>query len=134
MSYSPTNRHNHSTMTYPNGTATGTYIVLSRLPAKDWFTVDEAAQYSGWCRTYIKERIADGTLTAQQSAQKNKRAYAVKRIHVDDLALFIIQHGRGGYSEGKPLQDVLAITRTWPAWLRRHLVSAIEKTLDPKPE
>jgi hypothetical protein len=113
----------------------GKALILSRLPAQDWFTPDEAADASGWGVTYIRDRIKDGTLVAQQwQGQPEQRAggggvHNTYRIHVDDLVLFILLNGRGRYGEAKPIQDIIAIVRTWPRWLLSHLHAAIGQIL-----
>ena len=116
----------------------GKSLVLSRLPAQEWFTAEEAAAASGWSRTFINARIRDGKLVAQQwqpdpdqpqvagPARLNCRTY---KIHVDDLALFIMLNGRGRYTEAKPINDVIMIVRSWPRWLLRHLHTALGRLL-----
>lgn len=108
----------------------GKAIVLSRLPAQDWFTVEEAARYSGWGRTYVVERIAAGKLPAQEGTSSSPRRIGrnrTYRIHVDDLVLFILLNSRGKYTEERPFRDVVAIIRPWPAWMQRELIKVLNR-------
>jgi hypothetical protein len=110
-------------------------IILSRLPAKDWFTLDEAAAAAGWSRSFMRDRIKDGTLPAQsyqkpfQARAKGRGTHGTYRIHVDDLVLFIVRHGAKEYSEEKPFRDVAAIIRTWPRWMISELSKVIAKLI-----
>lgn len=111
----------------------GKPIILSRLPAQDWFTLDEAAAAAGWSRSFMRDRINDGTLPAQSyqrpvaARAKGRGTHCTYRVHVDDLTLFIIRHGAKRYSEEKPFRDVHAIVRTWPRWMVRELIKALGK-------
>lgn len=111
----------------------GQPIILSRLPAKDWFTLDECAAAAGWSRSFMRDRIHDGTLPAQAyqkcpaARAKGRGNHCTYRVHVDDLTLFIIRYGAKKYSEEKPFRDVHAIVRTWPRWMIRELLKALEK-------
>ena len=116
----------------------GKPIILSRLPAKEWFSLDEAAAAAGWSRSFMRGRIHDGTLPAQAfqkplTARGNRRGtHTTYRVHVDDLALFIIRHGAKRYSEEKPFRDVAAIVRTWPRWMARELAKVLSSWDPPK--
>jgi len=111
----------------------GKSLILSRLPAKDWFSLDEAAEHSGWSRSFVRSRIVDGTLAAQEFQAPGDparlRRHRTYRIHVDDLAVFIIRHGAKRYGEEKPFRDVAMILRTWPAWMRREMLTFLERSL-----
>ena len=119
----------------------GQSLILSRLPNQDWFTLDEAAAHSGWSRSYMRDRIRDGTLAAQEyqkphaARAKGKGLHRTYRVHVDDLVLFIMRNSSGRYSEEKPFLDVAMILRGWPPWMRRemikHLVRSLPKTDQP---
>ncbi len=117
----------------------GKPLLLSRLPAREWFSVAEAAQYSGWGRSYVTDRIKDGTLPAQEYQKpeekraKGKGKHSTYRIHVDDLVLFIINNSAGRINEEKHFSDVAMIIRRWPAWMRRELLKFVDRTLSPKP-
>lgn len=116
----------------------GKAIILSRLPAHDWFTLDESAKYSGWSRSYMRDRIKDGSLAAQEfqkpeaARAKGKGTHMTYRIHVDDLVVFIMRNGTGRYTEEKPFRDVVAIIRSWPLWMIRELQKALNR-LHPVP-
>lgn len=120
-------------MTYTPGKA----LIFSRLPAQHWFALDEAAEYSGWSRSFIKDRVKDGTLPAQEfqkeepARSKNKGTHRTYRIHVDDLVFFILKNGNGRYSEQRPFKDVVMITETWPSWMRKALVQHISDLVTP---
>ncbi|MEO5917370.1 MAG: hypothetical protein ABIS50_24285 [Luteolibacter sp.] len=108
----------------------GKAIILSRLPAQDWFTVEEAAEYSGWGRSFIRLRVLSGELPAQKSMgtdSRHPRKHLYYRIHVDDLALFILSNGSGKYSEEKPFRDIVSIVRTWPLWMIRELQKSLNR-------
>jgi len=113
----------------------GHAIILSRLPNQDWFTLDEAAAHAGWSRSYMRDRIRDGTLAAQEYQKepayraKGKGLHRTYRVHVDDLALFIMRNASGRYSEEKPFRDVAMIIRGWPAWMRRELAKVLARSL-----
>lgn len=115
----------------------GQAIILSRLPNQDWFTLDEAAGHAGWSRSYMRDRIKDGTLAAQEyqkphaARAKGKGLHRTYRIHVDDLVLFIMRNGNGRFSEEKPFRDVAMIIRGWPAWMRRELAKHLARGLAP---
>lgn len=120
-------------------TLPGTAIILSRLPAQDWFTVEEAAECSGWSSSFIRARISKGELAAQKYDQKRdgKRGagnYSSFRIHVDDLVLFIMRNSRGKYADAKLLSDAAMIIRTWPANLQRGLMIYLNRHLPSPPE
>ncbi|MEO5914837.1 MAG: hypothetical protein ABIS50_11430 [Luteolibacter sp.] len=120
--------------TSPAAYLPGKAIVLSRLPAQDWFSVDEAAQHSGWGRTFIRQRCISGELPAQQCTGCDARHHGRNisyRIHVDDLVMFILKNSNGRYSEEKPFRDVATITRTWPEWMRKELVTFLSRSLPP---
>lgn len=113
----------------------GLALILSRLPAQDWFTPDEAAAHSGWSRSFICNRIKEGKLPAQsfqkdpEHRAKGKGAHESHRIHVDDLATFIAKNGQGRFAELNPFHDVVTIVRTWPAWMRRELATVLARSL-----
>jgi hypothetical protein len=113
----------------------GKALILSRLPPKDWFTLDEAAQYSGWSRSFIVARVRSGELPAQQyqkplkNRAKGKRTHLTHRIYMDDLVIFIMRNSGGRYTEEKPFRDVVSIIRTWPAWMIRELLKALNRIL-----
>ena len=110
----------------------GKPLILSRLPAKDWFTLEEAAAHSGWGRTFVRARIVNGELPAQECKTGDARHTGrnhTYRIHVDDLVLFIIRNSHGKYSEEKTFRDAAAIITSWPAWMRRELVKFINRSL-----
>jgi hypothetical protein len=112
----------------------GTAIILSRLPAQDWFTVEEAARHSGWSRNFVRARILSGDLSAQSHDRKPdfKRGYGkhgTKRIHVDDLAKFIMDNSRGGYQDAKILAATAGVIRKWSQPLQRGLMTYLEKRL-----
>ena len=118
----------------------GKAIILSRLPAQDWFTIDEAAEYSGWGRTFVRSHVVSGELPAQQGTGCDARYRAKNssyRIHIDDLVFFIIRNGNGHYTEEKPFRDVISIIRSWPVWMIRELQKALNRlfpTLTPSAE
>jgi hypothetical protein len=113
----------------------GKAIILSRLPAKDWFTLDEVAAQSGWSRSFIRDRVKMGELPAQEyqkpveNRAKGKGTHQTYRIHVDDLVVFIMKNGSGRYSEERPFRDVVSIIRTWPVWMIRELLKVINRLL-----
>jgi hypothetical protein len=110
----------------------GKPIILSRLPAQDWFTLDEAAAHSGWGRTFVRNRILNGELPAQECKTGDPRHTGRNhsyRIHVDDLVVFIIRNSQGKYTEEKVFRDAATIIRSWPAWMRRELVKFVNHTL-----
>lgn len=117
----------------------GKAIILSRLPAKDWFSLEEAAKHSGWSRTFIRRHITSGTLAAQacqRSSDKpasNGGKYATYRVHVDDLVVFILKNGGSRYSEERPFRDIVSIIRLWPAWMIRELQKVLNRML-PAPD
>ena len=116
----------------------GKSIILSRLPAKEWFTLDEVGYHSGWGRSFIRDRIKDGSLQAQEyqrpeDARKGKRPHLTYRVHVDDLALFIIRHG-SKMTEERPFRDVAMIVRSWPRWMIKEMQTFIERTLSASAE
>jgi hypothetical protein len=110
----------------------GKALILSRLPALEWFTLDQAAEASGWSRSYIRQRIRQGDLPAQAYQKKTThggRTYLSYRIHVDDLCIFIMQNNSGRFSEEKPFRDIVTIVRGWPKWMIRELHTAIGRLL-----
>lgn len=117
-----------------------TAIILSRLPAQDWFSLEEAARHSGWSRSFIRRRIRSGELAAQgcyrsSNKPKNKDGqYATYRIHVDDLVLFIMRNSRGKYADAKLLSDAAIIIRSWPANIQRGLIIYLNRHLPGTPE
>ncbi len=118
-------------MSYTPGKA----LILSRLPAREWFTLDEAAEASGWSRSYIRQRIRQEDLPAQSYQKKTSsggRTYLSYRIHVDDLALFIIQNNSGRFTEEKPFVDVVTIVRGWPSWMIRELHTALGRIIEKR--
>lgn len=112
----------------------GKAIILSRLPAQDWFTVDEAAEYSGWGRTFVRSHVLTGDLPAQQRTGCDAR-YRGKntsyRIHVDDLVFFILRNGNGKYTDEKVFRDVATVLRTWPVWMRKELIKYLDRSIPP---
>lgn len=111
----------------------GKALVLSRLPAQDFFSVEEAARHSGWSPSFIRARCNSGDLAAQ-SFQKtgagSTRAdgkHVTYRIHVDDLVLWILTNGQEKYREEKPFRDVVSIIRTWPLWMVRELQKVLKR-------
>lgn len=116
-----------------------TAIILSRLPAQDWFTIDEAAAASGWGRTFIRECILEGKLAAQdcaggKSCKSGKPGRkATYRIHVDDLVLFIMRNSRGKYETVKLVSDAALIIRQWPRQVQRGLIIYLERNLSGAP-
>ncbi len=121
-------------------TLPGTAIILSRLPAKDWFSLEEAARYSGWSPKFVRQKISNGELAAQAcqrntSKPKSKTGqYATYRIHVDDLVLFIMRNSRGKYADAKLLSDAAIIIRSWPANIQRGLIIYLNRHLPSSPE
>jgi hypothetical protein len=116
----------------------GKAIILSRLPAQDWFTLDEAAEHSGWSRSFIRLRVISGELPAQaypaEPAPSDTYCRARlqrTRIHIDDLVLFILRNGNGRYTDEKTFRDAATIMRTWPAWMRREMVKHLQRSLTP---
>lgn len=113
----------------------GKALILSRLPAQDWFTLDEAAEHSGWSRSFVRDRVNSGMLPAQKfqkpeaARKKGRGTHCTYRIHVDDLVIFIMSHGNGRYSEEKPFCDVVGIVRTWPKWMIKELIRALAKLI-----
>ena len=113
----------------------GHTIILSRLPAQDWFTLDEAARHAGWSRSFMRDRILDGTLTAQEYQRepefrsKKQGLHRTYRVHIDDLVLFIARNAACHYSEEKPFRDVAMIIRGWPAWMRREMAKVLARSL-----
>lgn len=109
----------------------GKSIILSRLPNQQWFTLDEAAEHSGWSRSFIRDRVKSGLLPAQEfqkpesSRAKGRGTHCTYRIHVDDLVLFIMGNGAGRFSEEKPFRDVVLLVRAWPLWMVRELHKAL---------
>jgi hypothetical protein len=106
----------------------GKPLILSRLPAQDWFTPDQAASASGWSPSYIKARIADGTIPAQSRAPESESrptSRCSNRIHIDDLVLFILLNGQGRYEEKKSFADVVAVLRPWPLWMLKEMHKAL---------
>jgi hypothetical protein len=104
-------------------------IILSRLPAKEWFGLDEAAAHSGWGRGYVRARIVNGELPAQACTTGDARhtgRNSTYRIHVDDLCFFIIRNPRRKLTE-EPYRDVTMILRAWPAWMRREFVKLLNR-------
>ena len=115
----------------------GKSLILSRLPALEWFTLDQAAEASGWSRSHIRKRIQLGDIRAQSYQKKTSlggRTYLSYRIHVDDLVLFIIQHnsGRFNFEEKKPFVDIVTIVRGWPYWMIRELHTALGRIIESK--
>lgn len=114
-------------MTYTPGKS----LILSRLPDQQWFTLDEAAAHSGWSRSFIRDRVKAGLIPAQEFQKpeplraKGRGTHCTYRIHVDDLALFIMRNGSSRFSEEKPFRDVVLIVRAWPLWMVRELHKAI---------
>lgn len=114
-------------------TTTGDSIIRSRLPAQDWFTIDEAAAASGWGRTFIRECINNGTLISRPcalAATRKPGRRAKYRIHADDLVLFIMRNGHGKYETIKLVSDAAAIIRKWPRSLQRWLIGHLSGHLD----
>lgn len=114
----------------------GRAIVLSRLPDREWFTLDQAAEASGWSRSFLRKQIKRGQLPAQSHRRGSveSRKYYVYRIHVDDLAAWIIRNSGEGskhYSEEKPFRDICLIVRFWPSWMRRELIRHLQSTVTP---
>lgn len=115
----------------------GRALILSRLPAKDWFTLDEAATHAGWSHAFMRARVADGSLAVQEFQKPvecrawGRGRHCSYRVHIDDLVLFILRHpsGRWNFSEEKPFRDVAMITRSWPKWMRRELIKTLERSL-----
>jgi len=113
----------------------GRSIVLARLPARDWFSIDQAAEASGWSRSFIRGQIKAGRLPAQsyrKPDRRNGRPYYVYRIHIDDLASWILANtGEGSrfYTEEKPFRDICLIIRFWPAWMRKELIRHLQSTV-----
>lgn len=108
----------------------GKAIILSRLPAQDWFSVEEAARYSGWGRTFVREHCVAGKLPAQGVKSCNPRRSGKNityRIHVDDLVLFILQNSNGKYSEERPFRDIVSVIRSWPPWMIRELLKVLNR-------
>lgn len=107
----------------------GKPLILHRLPAQEWFSVDEAAHASGWSPSFIKARITDGTIPAQSyrdaNADPEVRVHRSNRIHVDDLVLFILLNGQGRYEEKKSFGDVIAVIRSWPLWMLKEMHKAL---------
>jgi len=119
-------------------TLPGTAIILSRLPAQDWFSVEEAARHSGWSRNFVRARILSGDLSAQShdrkpDARRSAGKHATYRIHVDDLVLFIMRNSRGKYADAKLLSDAAQIIRSWPANLQRGLIIYLNRRLPQDP-
>lgn len=113
-------------------TIPATAIILSRLPAKDWFTIDEAAAASGWGRTFVRDCIATGKLAAQECAgaeAKRPGRKSTYRIHVDDLVLFIMRNSHGKYETAKLVSDAVLIIRQWPPQVQRGLMIYLERNL-----
>lgn len=113
----------------------GRSIILSRLPARDWFSIDQAAAASGWSRSFIRGQIKAGRLPAQayrKPARGTGRPYFVYRIHVDDLVTWILSNtGEGSkfYTEEKPFRDICLVVRLWPSWMRRELIKFLHGTV-----
>lgn len=113
----------------------GKHVVLSRLPAQDYFTVEEAARHSGWSPSFIRRCCNTGELACQEYQKTGKgttRAegkHASYRIHIDDLVFFILRNGNGKYTDEKPFRDVADIVRTWPAWMRQEMVKHLNRSL-----
>ena len=110
----------------------GKPLILSRLPAQDWFTLEEAAAHSGWGRTFVRARIVNGELPAQECKTGDVRHTGrnnTYRIHVDDLVLFILRNSHGKYTEEKTFRDAATILHTWPAWMRREMIKCLERSL-----
>ena len=111
--------------------------MLSRLPAQEWFTVDEAAAASGWSRSFMRGQIKAGRLAAQSYQAPERaggRTYFTYRIHVDDLVTWILTNSGEGskfFSEEKPFRDVCLVVRFWPAWMRRELIKYLSRTVTP---
>ena len=113
----------------------GRSLIYSRLPDQQWFSLDEAAMHSGWSRSFIRARIKAGKLNAQKfqgETEEDRRAHFTYKIHIDDLALFIMQNASGRFSEEKPFRDVVFIVRGWPLWMLRELHKAIGMILAAK--
>lgn len=113
----------------------GKAIILSRLPAQDHFTVEQAALHSGWSPSFIRARCNTGELPAQEYNKPGSgltRAtgkHSSYRIHIDDLVLFILRNGNGKYTDEKIFRDAATILRTWPAWMRREMIKWLERSL-----
>lgn len=106
----------------------GKPLILHRLPAREWFSVDQAAHASGWSPSFIKTRIRNGEIPAQSysdPARLLNRIERTHRIHVDDLVLFILLNGQGRYEEKKSFADVFAVLRNWPLWMLREMHKAL---------
>lgn len=104
-------------------------IILSRLPAKEWFGLDEAAAHSGWGRGFVRARILKGELPAQACTTGDARhtgRNSTYRIHVDDLCFFIIRNPARKLTDA-PFRDLAMIIRSWPAWMRRELVKLLDR-------
>lgn len=120
----------------------GKDLIGNRLPNQEWFSLDEAAHHSGWGRTFIRDRVKDGTLPSQkfQGESKRRAVHLTYRVHRDELVLFILRNGQGHYREEKPFRDVAMIVRQWPGWMQRELVKFVNQSLSgdrgvaPKPE
>lgn len=113
----------------------GKAIILSRLPAQQWFTLDEAAEHSGWSRSFIRDRVKAGAIPAQEFQKpvadrgKGRGTHCTYRIHIDDLVLFIMRNNSGRFSEEKPFRDVVLVVRAWPVWMIRELHKALGRIL-----
>lgn len=113
-------------------TLAGCAVILSRLPAQDWFTVEEAAAASGWGRTFVRDKIVAGQLAAQEcnrEGQKRPGRKCAYRIHIDDLVLFIMRNSRGRYEAQKLVSDAALIIRQWPPGVQRGLIIYLERNL-----
>lgn len=123
--------------TPPSHYLPGKAVILSRLPAQDWFTPDEAAEHSGWSRSFIRTRVISGDLPAQTypapvpAGSGTRARHLTAKIHVDDLVLFILRNSNGKYTDEKVFRDVATVIRTWPAWMRREMVKHLERSLTP---
>lgn len=115
----------------------GKPLILSRLPAQTWFTLEEVAAHSGWSRSHIRNRVEAGDLPAQkfqrpEAARSGARGtHKSYQVHVDDLVFFIINHSNGKYTEEKIFSDAATIVRSWPAWMRREMVKYLTRSLTP---
>lgn len=127
-------------MTTPSSNVTimpGTALILSRLPAQDWFTIDEAAKAAGWGRTFVRDCITSGKLAAQECKPEEGRRKAGRkasyRIYVDDLVFFIMRNSRGKYETARLVSDAAIIIRQWPASVQRGLIIYLERHLSGAP-
>ncbi len=114
----------------------GKTIILSRLPAQDWFTVAEVARYSGWSENFIKNQIYLGKIPAQsyqsEADKRGVKQHQTHRVYIDDLVIFIMLNGQGRYDEKKSFGDVVAVLRPWPLWMLRELHKALSSIIEKR--